>query len=121
LCPICTPYEGYMKSEIFQKSQKKAKIGQKGQIFQKKSQKMPKMPKNAKKKSQICQIFGFLDIWEQVAVCHFGGYIKYETYRIGSEKTGHDDIPNSLVALLACSLFLRNNTSHNFLNTIDAT
>jgi hypothetical protein len=42
LCPICVPYilyVGYMKSKNFQKSQKKAEIGQQSQTFQKKPKK----------------------------------------------------------------------------------
>jgi hypothetical protein len=33
LYPICTPYVGYMKSNFFQKRQKKGKIGQKSQNY----------------------------------------------------------------------------------------
>jgi hypothetical protein len=58
LYPICTPYVGYMKSKIFQKSQNKAKIGQKSQIFQK-NQKKPKKP-NLQKKPKIIQNLAFL-------------------------------------------------------------
>jgi hypothetical protein len=106
LYPICTPYVGYMKSKISQKSQNKAKIGQKRQNWPKR----PNVSKKAKKK-QICQkkakiiqnlafcqmlafleFFGyfgkfklfwkFLDFLEIFVLfgtsllCHFGGYIR---------------------------------------------
>jgi hypothetical protein len=44
VCPICTPYVGYIKSKNFQKSKKKkkAKKSQKGPIFQKSQKKSQK-------------------------------------------------------------------------------
>jgi hypothetical protein len=96
LYPICTPYVGYIKSKFFQKSQKKKKIGQKKQKRSKNSKKpkrsnWPKKPKLAKIRLFVkfwlfwifFSFFGnfwlfwlFLDFLEQVAVCHFGGYIR---------------------------------------------
>jgi hypothetical protein len=92
LYPICTTYVGYMKSKIFQNSQNKAKIGQKSQNCPNRPQisKLPKKATNFKKsqkKAKIifwkkaffgksCIFWKILYFLEQVAVCHFGGYIR---------------------------------------------
>jgi hypothetical protein len=49
VCPICTPYVGYIKSKNFQKSKKKKpKKAKKAQFF-KKAKKKAKNPKLSKK------------------------------------------------------------------------
>jgi hypothetical protein len=62
LYPICTPYVGYMKSKIFQKSQNKAKIRQKSQNWPKRPNFSKKSKKKAKKKQNLPKDpnFGFL-------------------------------------------------------------
>jgi hypothetical protein len=86
LYPICTSYVGYMKSKIFQKSQKNAKIGQKSQNWPrrpkfskkaKKCQKMPNLPKcqNYPKLGFFGQFLLFWPIFAFLAnFCFFGQF-----------------------------------------------
>jgi hypothetical protein len=81
---FCTLYAGYIKSKFFQKSQKKAKIGQISQNFQKK----PNLPKKKPKLAKIRLFWQIWLFWEILAflenfvffgnffVCHFEGYIR---------------------------------------------
>jgi hypothetical protein len=62
-----------MKSKFFQKRPKKPKLAKKANIF-KKSQKSQIWQKA--KTSKIWLFWNFFDLLEQVAVCHFGGYIR---------------------------------------------